>query len=56
MTNDEVSTNIVPSVLAPRLSKGEGAPLPWSIRCGGVAVNGTLPWRGVQTVVLPCDE
>jgi hypothetical protein len=54
MTNDAVSTNIVPSIVAPRLSKGEGEPLRWTIRCAGRVVSGTLPWRAVQTVVMRC--
>ena len=56
MTNDAVSTNIVPTFIAPRLSKGEGAPLRWRIRCGDTVVNGTLPWRAIQTVIMPCGE
>ena len=54
LTNDEVSTRIVPSFVAPTLSKGEGVDLRWWISCGGSVVNGTLPWKSIQTVVVRC--
>ena len=58
MTNDESTTNIVPSFLAPRLSKGEGKPIAWTLECGeggeAVKVHGVLPWKGIQTIVMPC--
>ena len=54
LTNDEVSTRIVPSFVAPTLSKGEGVDMRWWISCGGSVVNGTLPWKSIQTVVVRC--
>ena len=56
LTNDEVTTRIVPGIFAPRLSKGAGKPLDWTIRCAtsGRVANGTLPWKGIQTVVMRC--
>jgi len=37
----------------PRLAKGEGAPIGWTIQCGKTTFSGILPWQGIQTVILP---
>ena len=54
MTNDEITTNIVPGAFAPHLSWGEGKAIEWVVSCGGHIVNGSLPWKGIQTLVMPC--
>ena len=53
MTNDEVTTNLVYPMPLPRLAKGEGAPIGWTIQCGKTTFSGILPWQGIQTVILP---
>jgi O-glycosyl hydrolase len=54
MTNDEVTTDIVSPLPRPPLAKGEGAPIEWTINCGDSVVTGVLPWKAIQTIVLPC--
>ena len=54
ITNDEITAGLVPGLVAPRLAKGAGRALSWRIGCGGRVVNGTLPWKAIQTVVIKC--
>jgi glucosylceramidase len=48
--------------IVPSLAKGHGSfttssktSISWTIRCGGQSISGTLPWKGIQTVVMPCN-
>lgn len=68
MTNDEITVGPIAGggagvgiVATPWLAKGQGSitlgskTLSWSITCtAGQTASGTLPWRSIQTVVLPC--
>ena len=51
MTNDEITTNIVPGAFAPHLSWGEGKAIEWVVSCGGHIVNGSLPWHVPATIL-----
>lgn len=55
MTNDEVTTDIIFPLPLPRLARGQGAPIEWEITCGASTIRGVLPWKGIQTVVMPCE-
>jgi len=55
MTNDEVTTDIISPLPLPPLAKGEGAPIQWTIRCADTVLTGILPWKGIQTIVMPCE-
>lgn len=43
-------------IILPADAKGEGVALPWTISCGGSVVSGEIPWKGIQTVVMPCTS
>ncbi|CAE8692070.1 unnamed protein product [Polarella glacialis] len=42
-------------LLAPALAKGQGASLTWTIRCGTRSLSGSIPWKAIQTVIIPCS-
>jgi len=60
-----ISSVCVPSLgqlIVPPLAKGQGSfttirrkSLTWTITCVGQSISGELPWRGIQTVVMPCN-
>jgi hypothetical protein len=56
MTNDKVTTDIIAPLPLPLLAKGQGAPIEWIIRCKSSTIRGVLPWKGIQTVIMPCVE
>ena len=67
LTNDEITAvpnyaDGVGGVLYPSLALGEGSltlgdkSVRYSIGCAGRFVNGTLPWKAIHTVVLPCAD
>merc|ERR1711879_24007 len=41
-------------IVVPRTGRGQGSALTWSISCGSNRVAGRIPWKGIQTVILPC--
>jgi len=46
----------VGALVNPLLSKGEGKPLSWNINCGSSFFSGSIPWKAIQTIVLPCGK
>jgi len=67
LTNDEVTVGPVAGAAGglgklglPRLAQGQGSitlgdrSLTWSISCRGHTVRGRIPWKAIQTVILPC--
>ena len=67
LTNDEITVGPVAGAAAhlgmlglPALARGQGSftlgekTLTWTIACGPHRVSGTIPWKAIQTVVLPC--
>jgi glucosylceramidase len=62
ITNDEITVGPIAAgaatilPLVPDNGHGQGAALSWTISCGTVVVSGTVPWKGIQTVVLPCEK
>jgi hypothetical protein len=64
MTNDELTglpfgdvlhgIPVISKVTIPILAKGEGKELTWTITCGESSASGTIPWKGIQTIILPC--
>lgn len=57
ITNDEVKAGQLAEVefLVPDLAKGEGKPLTWEITCKSSTVSGEIPWKAIQTVIMPCQ-
>lgn len=61
ITNDEVTVGPIaagPAKLLPLVpdnGHGHGEDLPWSLACGTTSLSGTIPWKGIQTVVFPCQ-
>lgn len=67
MTNDEITVGPIAGTgvgiaVTPWLAKGQGSItlgskiLSWSVTCGGRSVSGVLPWKSIQTVVMPCAD
>ena len=65
LTNDEITVGPIAGTgvgiaATPWLAKGQGSltlgskTLSWSISCRGRSVSGVIPWKAIQTVVLPC--
>ena len=65
MTNDEITVGPVAGtgvgiMATPWLAKGQGSltlgskTLSWTVSCGGRVIKGTLPWKAITTVVMPC--
>lgn len=64
ITNDELTglpmgdvlkgVPILSRLLRPALAGGEGKDLSWTITHGKRAVSGTIPWKGIQTVIISC--
>merc|ERR1711871_1433976 len=67
LTNDEITVGPVAGaagglgrVAIPTLAKGQGSltigtkTLSYTISCGGRSVSSTIPWKAIQTVVMPC--
>jgi len=57
LTNDEVKAGQLADFdfLVPDLAKGQGKPLTWQITCKSSTVSGEIPWKAIQTVILPCE-
>lgn len=47
---------VVSALLEPVLAKGPGRALSWTIRCGTSSFSGSIPWKGIQTIVMPCES
>jgi glucosylceramidase len=56
MTNDKVTTDLIAPLPLPPLAEGQGEPIEWTIRCKASTVRGVLPWKGIQTVIMPCFD
>lgn len=71
LTNDEITVGPIAGggehlgmAAMPWLARGEGSlnpgafsskALSWTLVCGSHEVSGTVPWKGIQTVVMDCD-
>jgi len=68
LTNDEITVGPVAGAAGhlgmlglPALARGQGSftlgekSLTWTVACGPHQVRGTIPWKAIQTVVLPCS-
>jgi O-glycosyl hydrolase len=61
ITNDKITVGPIATgpatilPLVPHTGRGEGAELSWTLSCGATTVSGTVPWKGIQTVVFPCE-
>jgi len=70
ITNDEITAGPLANgpmsqLYVPPLAKGQGsgmfgenrdASLYWKITCGESDVSGSIPWKGIQTVVFSCNR
>ena len=56
LTNDEVTMTLFPKVFLPRLARGQGEAMGYTITCGETVVEATLPWQSIQTVIMPCAK
>jgi len=62
LTNDRITGSplaeipLLGNAMVPRLARGEKAELAWTLRCRGSEVSGVLPWKGIQTIIMPCGE
>jgi len=67
ITNDEITVGPVAGAAGglgmlglPALALGQGSftlgekTLTWTITCGSHTVSDTIPWKAIQTIVLPC--
>ena len=65
LTNDEITVGPIAGtgvgmLVTPWLAKGQGSltlgskTLSWAVACNGKTAKGTLPWKAIQTVVMPC--
>lgn len=71
ITNDEINVGPIAGggaglgmAAMPWLARGEGSlnpgifsskALSWTLTCGGKEVSGSVPWKGIQTVIMDCD-
>jgi len=61
ITNDEITESplskipVISRLITPALASGEGSALSWTIRCKASTVSGSIPWKAIQTVILPCS-
>lgn len=72
ITNDEITVGPIAGggaglgmAAMPWLARGEGSlnpgffdskALSWTVACGGREVSGSVPWKGIQTVIMDCDD